>query len=90
VLVVNGKREEEGMRVVCYRKGELCSELIVRGNSVGGGYGLALGGYGACGGCEAKSVKGKGLEEGVVWRIYAHWPSKVKFVHFTSKAWIGR
>jgi hypothetical protein len=28
-LVVNGKREGEGMRVVCYREGELCSELIV-------------------------------------------------------------
>jgi hypothetical protein len=74
--------------VACYREGELCSELIVRGNSVGDGYGLELGGYGTCEGCEAKSVKGKGLEKGAFWWIYAHWPSKVKFVHF--KAWIGK
>jgi hypothetical protein len=49
---------------------------------------LELGGYGTCGGCEAKSVKGKGLENGAFWWIYAHWPSKVKFVHF--KAWPGK
>jgi hypothetical protein len=33
-------------------------------------------------------VKRKGLEKGAFWWIYAHWPSKVKFVHF--KAWIGK